>query len=491
MIRPRPSTLIAAAALALSGTALPAQPAAKPAKKAPPLVYDRVILGGRVVDPSSKLDEVRNVGISGGRIAILTPADIRGRDTINAKGLVVAPGFIDLHSHAQTAEGYRAQALDGVTTSLELEIGTADVEKWYAERRPSQLINYGVSAGHLKARTVVMHDTGSFTPVGPGARNAASPAELSDIMGLIDAGLRAGAVAVGAGFTYTPGATHEELLELFTVAARWKTTVHVHIRNGMAGLNEVLGLQRETKAPLHIVHLNSGALAETPEELKTLTAARAKREDVTTEAYPYPAGMTDIASATIQDMYRGADDARLSQIEWPATGERLNRASFEKYSKQGGLVAIHSNTEPMVLAAIASPLTMIASDAVLEHGIGHPRAAGTFSRVLGRYVREQKALTLTEAIRKMTLLPAQRLEKRAPVFRSKGRLRSGMDADVTIFDPATVIDRSTYREPALPPVGISWVLVNGVPVVARGKAVDGVAPGRPMRAPVGGAPAAK
>ena len=176
---------------------------------------------------------------------------------------------------------------------------------------------------------------------------------------------------------------------------------------------------------------------------------------------------------------------------WPATGERLNRASFEKYSKQGGLVAIHSNTEPMVLAAIASPLTMIASDAVLEHGIGHPRAAGTFSRVLGRYVREQKALTLTEAIRKMTLLPAQRLEKRAPVFRSKGRLRSGMDADVTIFDPATVIDRSTYREPALPPVGISWVLVNGVPVVARGKAVDGVAPGRPMRAPVGGAPAAK
>ena len=301
MFPSRPVTLLVAAAVALAATPLPAQRATTPAKKVPPLVYDRVILGGRVVDPSSKLDEVRNVGISGGRIAILTPAAIRGRDTIDAKGLVVAPGFIDLHSHAQTAEGYRAQALDGVTTSLELELGTADVDKWYAERRPSQLINYGVSAGHIKARTVVMHDTGAFTPVGPGARTPASATEVSDMMGLIDAGLRAGAVAVGAGFTYTPGATHDELLELFKVAARWKTTVHVHIRSGMAGLNEVLALQRETKAPLHIVHLNSAALAETPQVLKALAASRAKREDVTTEAYPYAAGMTDIASATIQD----------------------------------------------------------------------------------------------------------------------------------------------------------------------------------------------
>jgi hypothetical protein len=488
MTRTRSLTLLAAAALILPAAFARAQGGAKPAKKAPPLVYDRVILNGHVVDPSSNLDEVRNVGISGGRIAILTPAAIRGRDTIDAKGLVVAPGFIDLHSHAQTPEGYRVQALDGVTTSLELELGTADVDKWYADRRPAQFINYGVSAGHIKSRMAVMRDTGSFTPVGRAARDAASPAELADVMGLVDAGLRAGAVAIGAGFTYTPAATHDELLELFKLSARWNTTVHVHIRGGMAGLNEVLGLQRETRAPLHIVHLNSAAVAETPAVLKALTAARAKRENVTTEAYPYAAGMTDISSATVQDQYRGADDARLSQIEWPSTGERLNRETFEKYTKQGGMVAIHSNTEPMVLAAIASPLTMIASDAVLEHGIGHPRASGTFSRVLGRYVREQKALTLMEAIRKMTLQPAQRLEKRAPVFRNKGRLRSGMDADVTIFDPATIIDRSTYREPTLAPVGISWVLVNGVPVVARGTVVDGVAPGRPMRAPIGAAP---
>lgn len=488
MTRPHALPLLAAATFCLIASTAHAQ-GAKPVKKAPPLVYDRVILNGHVVDPSSNLDEVRNVGISGGRIAILTPAAIRGRDTIDAKGLVVAPGFIDLHSHAQTAEGYRAQSLDGVTTSLELELGTADVDKWYADRRPSQLINYGVSAGHIKSRMAVMHDTGSFTPVGRAARDAATPAEAADIMGLVDAGLRAGAVAIGAGFTYTPAAKRDELLDLFNLAARWKTTVHVHIRSGVAGLNEVLGLQRETKAPLHIVHLNSAAVAETPDVLKALTSARAKRDNVTTEAYPYAAGMTDIASATIQDQYRGADDARLSQIEWPATGERLNRASFEKYTKQGGMVAIHSNTEPMVLAAIASPLTMIASDAVLEHGIGHPRASGTFSRVLGRYVREQKALTLMDAIRKMTLLPAQRLEKRAPVFRNKGRLRSGMDADVTIFDPATIIDRSTYREPTLPSVGISWVLVNGTPIVARGKPVEGVTPGRPMRAPIGNAPA--
>jgi dihydroorotase len=464
------------------------------AQSAADTVYDRVILGGRVLDPASNLDAVRNIGLQGGRIAVITTQAIRGRDTVDARGLVVAPGFIDLHAHGQTPETYRFYALDGVTTALELELGTSDVDAWYRERSAGEPINYGVSIGHIKVRMAVMHDSGTVMPVSDGAYRAASPAEIDEIAKRIEIGLSEGAVDIGAGFPYTPAATRDELLAVFRVAAKTKTPVHVHIRPGVAGLKEALALAGETGAPLHVVHINSAALAETPAMLEMITAARAQGHDVTTEAYPYDAGMTEIQSATIQDVYKGAPDERLAELEWQRTGERLKRESFERYSRIGGPVVVHTNTEQMVAVAINSPLTIIASDAYWQNGTGHPRTTGTFARVLGRYVREADRppspngsggqgvrLTLMDAIRKMTLMPAERLEKRVPAMRQKGRLRVGADADITIFDPATVLDRSTYREPTLSPVGIQHVIVNGVSVVTNGRAVDGVAPGKAVR----------
>src|SRR6266702_2688724 len=428
-------------------------------------VYDRVILGGPVMDPASSLDAVRNIGLSGGRMSVITTEAIRGRDTIDARGLVVAPGFIDLHAHGQTPETYRFYALDGVTTALELELGTADVAAWYRERNAGERINYGVSIGHIKVRMAVMHDSGTRMPVSDGAYRAGSP--------------------------YTPAATRDELLAVFRVAAKTKTPIHVHIRPGVAGLKEALALADETHAPLHVVHINSVGLAETPELLEMIGEARARGRDVTTEAYPYDAGMTEIQSATIQDVYKTAPDERLAELEWPPTGERLNRESFDRYTRTGGPVVIHTNTEQMVAVAITSPLTIIASDAYWQDGTGHARTTGAFARVLGRYVRSPspegrggQGVRLMDAIRKMTLMPAQRLEARVPAMRQKGRLRVGADADITIFDPVTVLDRSTYREPSLPPVGIQHVIVNGVSVVANGQAVEGVAPGKAVRGAV-------
>jgi imidazolonepropionase-like amidohydrolase len=446
--------------------------------------FDLVIANGRVLDPESGLDQVRHIGISGARIVTVSADPLTGRATIDAAGLVVSPGFIDLHAHGQTTDTYRFQARDGVTTALELEVGTADIERWYAERKPGRLINYGVSVGHIPVRMAVMRDPGSFLPTGDGAHRAASSAQIKEIVRGLEDGLRKGAVSIGAGFPYTPAASQEELLEVFRVAGRERVPVHVHIRRGAAGLSEALKLAEQTKAPLHVVHINSSGTTETGELLRMISDARGRGLDVTTEAYPYAAGMTEIQSANL-DEYQNAPEERVALLEWPRTGERLNRETFQKYRKIGGPVVLHTNTEEMVAVAVTSPLTMIASDAYWENGTGHPRTTGTYSKVLGRYVREGRALSLIDAIRKMTLMPAQRLEARVPAMKGKGRIRVGADADVTIFDAAQIIDRSTYREPAAPPVGIRHVIVNGVPVVANGQLVEKVAPGSAVRAPLG------
>ena len=446
--------------------------------------YDRVILGGHVMDPDSSLDAVCNIGLVDGQIAIITTEAIRGRDTVDASGLVVASGFIDLHDHGQTPETYRFRSLDGVTTTFELEVGTSDVDAWYRERSAGERINYGVSIGHIKVRMSVMHDSGTFLPVDGGAYGDASPAQIDEIMKRMEIGLSQGAVSIGAGFQYTPAATRDEQLAVFRIAAISKTPVHLHCRPTVAGLEKELSLVDETHAALQVVHINSSNLAETPTALAMISDARARGHDVTAESYPYAAGMTEIQSATILDIYGDAPNEQLAKIEWPRTGERLNRESFDQYRKIGGPIVVHDNTEHMVATALKSPLTMIASDAYWQSGTGHPRTTGTYSRVLGRYVREGNALSLMEAIRKMTIMPAQRIEARVPAMRQKGRLRVGADADITIFDAARVMDRSTYREPSLSPVGIQHVIVNGVSVVENGREVEGVAPGRAVRAPL-------
>src|SRR5579864_1262325 len=192
--------------------------------------YDVVIANGRVMDPESRLDAVRNVGIVAGKIGAISAAPLQGKSRIDAKGLVVAPGFIDLHEHGQTAEAYRYQAHDGVTTSLELEVGTADVDKWYADRQGKALINFGVSVGHIPVRMKVMGDPGKFLPTGGAAHMEATPEQLAEIERSMEHGLQRGALAMGMGITYTPGASRWEIVEMFRLAAQYGAAVHVHLR---------------------------------------------------------------------------------------------------------------------------------------------------------------------------------------------------------------------------------------------------------------------
>jgi N-acyl-D-aspartate/D-glutamate deacylase len=449
----------------------------------PPVTYDLVVANGRVIDPESRLDATRHVGIRDGRIAAISETPLNGARIIDAARHVVAPGFVDLHEHGQQEESYRMMVRDGVTSAFELEAGTADVAGWYAAREGGQIVNYGVSVGHIPARMQVLGDPGKgLLPAGIGGTGSATEAQVAEMEAILRKGLAQGAVAVGMGSAYTPGAPMAELARMFRVAADGGASTHIHLRDGLRGLHETIDAARTAGAALHIVHVNSVAGDDIDAFLASIEASRAAGQDVTTEAYPYGAGMTEIQSALFDD-WESWSEERFALHQLVSTGERLTRDTFARARATGGTVIIHGRSEAQTRAAIVSPLSMIASDGFIENGRGHPRTSGTYAKVLGRYVRDEGAIPLMEALRRMTIEPARRLEKRVPGMARKGRLTVGADADLTVFDPATVQDRATYENGAIPSAGIPFVVVAGQVVVEDGS-VTAARPGRAVRAPV-------
>ena len=450
--------------------------------------YDIVINNGRVMDPDTGLDAIRNVAIQDRKIVAVSTSPMQGKMVIDATGLVVAPGFIDLHSHGQDAENYRYKAMDGVTTALELERGVFPVAPWYAERVGKALINYGASSGHIPIVMNVLHDTGTFLPRDHAISDTPTRAQQEEILADLGRGLREGGIGIGMGLAYTPTQSPANILRVFKLAAKWKEPIFVHMRTAgglMPGvvdsLQEMIADAAITGASVHIVHINSMSNKLTPLTLEMIHDAQARGLDVTTEAYPYIAGATRIESSVFNPGWQKQLDISYSDLQWVATGERLTEESFNRYRKEGGSVILFTNTEEMVRKAMADPMVMIASDGLLSNGQGHPRSAGTYARLLGVYVREQKVLPLMEAIRRASLAPAQRLEAFTPQMKHKGRLQVGADADLDIFDPATVIDKATFQKPAQYSEGFRYVLVGGIPVVRNGKLDESMMPGQPIR----------
>jgi N-acyl-D-aspartate/D-glutamate deacylase len=448
--------------------------------------YDIVISGGRIIDPDSGMDSVGNVAISDGKIAEISLSELSAEETINAEGNVVCPGFIDLHCHPQDTEIFEVQAKDGVTTTLELEVGTGDISEFYSRWKGNAAVNYGASIGHIPVRMKVMDDPGTFLPSGDAGRREATDREIQEMKTLIRKGLDLGALAVGFGLDYTRGASRWEVIEMFKVAAEYGASCHVHLRgkghkepsNSIEALEEVLAVAAVTGAPLHVVHLNSTGMRAVPQLLEMISGARERGLDVTTECYPYTAGMTKIESALFDEGWQDHYGIDYEQLMRPDTGEYLNSNSFAKYREEGGWVIAFSTPEVSMSAAVQSPLTMIATDSIIENGKGHPRTAGSYTKVLGDYVRNKGELELSEAISKMTIMPARRLENRSPSFLKKGRVKVGADADLAVFNPDTVIDQSTYTDPTKAPIGMNHVIVNGIPVVANGQLEPGAYPGK-------------
>ena len=466
---------------------LPSSTSIRPAQSRT-ATYDLVLTGGRVIDPASQLDGVRNIGISNGTVAAISTGSLSGKQTIDVANLVVAPGFIDLHAHGQNVPSQTYQVRDGVTTALELEIGAFPLNALGA-REGRALINYGYSAGHTAARITVKR----------GNRQAAyheglTESELKEMIGYLATALDEGALGIGVGLDYVSlGVKPDELEALFRLAATRKVPIFVHIRmpddrNDLSGLTELLDLTEKTRASFHMAHIVSTGLGRVPTFFQMVDQARTRGLDVTTEVYPYTAGSTGINSGIFDHDWQRKLGISYGEIEWPPTGQRFSgKEMWDEYraKHREGVVIIHAMREEWVEQALRHPGVMIASDGMPISTLAeraHPRGMGTFARVLGRYVREKKVIALPDAISRMTSMPAQRLEKMSAAMRRKGRLSVDADADITVFDADQVIDRATFAEPSQFSKGIIHVLVGGTVVVRDGQMVEGVFAGKPVRA---------
>jgi len=460
--------------------------------------YDIVLTGGRVIDPETKLDAIRNVGIINNRIAQISSEPLKGKETINVSGLVVAPGFIDMHVHGRSNTEQEYQMHDGVTTALELEWGIEHLGKWYASRQGKALINYGASVcwpferfraldrykagvNELEQKTIKGESKIEtlFNTIGPSYADIPTPEEKSKTLANIKSSLSEGGIGIGVPIGYLPKTKPDEMFSVYKLAGELNVLVFSHVRDpDIISIQEVIADAALTGAPLHIVHINSMALGQIQLALDMIQSAKKKGFDITTELYSYTAGSTLLQSAMFDDGWQEKMNISYGDLQWVATGERLTKETFESYRKTGGVVILHSMKPEWIKTGIASPGVMIASDGMPYAKLAHPRTAGTFSRVLGKYVREEKVIDLSTAIEKMTLLPAKRLEGIAPMMRFKGRIQVGADADITIFNPDTIIDKATFEKGLEFSAGIEYVIVNGSFVLRNGKTVNNVFPGQ-------------
>ncbi|MEV6161284.1 amidohydrolase family protein [Streptomyces sp. NPDC052052] len=495
--------------------------------------YDVVLTGGRVVDPEKRLDKTLNVGITGGRIAAISGEPLEGAKVIDAVGLVVAPGFIDLHAHGQQLPAAWMQAFDGVTTALELESGLLPIKTFYdkvaKEGRP---INYGASAAWTYARIAEKLDE---EPTGDLAwfqdafsheewqNSLADDDEVKNIIARVEEGLEEGGLGIGINAGYAPGYGRKEYYALAKLAAKHGVPTFTHIRylsvkeeeSGFEALGELISLAAATGTQMHICHLNSVAGRDIEACAQLITDAQERGVPITVESYPYGACSSTVGAEVFRGEWLerwGVDDASAMERD----GIPLDQDEIDRLQKEepGAVIVMHflrpdekSEDADMLNRSVLYPGAAIASDAMpwvgtdgklvegnvwpLPYGaFAHPRSAGCFSRFLTGWVDKTNKgdksakpgkLSLVDAIGRMTLVPAQILEGSVPQMKQKGRIRVGADADIVVFDLATVKDNATYTDPAQCSTGFHHVLVNGTPIIENGERIPQAHPGRPIR----------
>ncbi len=466
-----------------------------------------LIAGGRVADGTGAPLSRADVRVEGDRIVevgALSPR--KGERVIRAEGRVVAPGFIDVHNHS--TEGLKTDPLaetqvsQGITT---LVLGPDGDSPWPIGE---YLAGIEKSPAAVNVMTMVGHETVRSLVMGKDFRRRATPDEIAKMAGLVEQGMREGAAGLSSGLEYDVGsyASTDELVELAKPAARYGGFYMTHSRDeadrSFEAMDEALEISRRGGLPLDLSHIKLGTVAvwgKAKQAVALIDRARAKGQDVTADCYPYEAWHSNLEVLVPNKQYQDpasvaralADVGGASHVTITAckahpeyAGKNLEEiakaqgttpvALYSRLVQEGGADIIgHSMKTEDVEVFYVQPWVMVASDGGIA--TDHPRGAGTFARVLGRFVRQRHLLTLEEAVRKMTSLPASRMK-----LSDRGRIAPSFKADLVVFDPETVIDRSTFEEPRRLSEGISLVLVNGEAVWSDGK-TTGARPGRVLR----------
>lgn len=467
-------------------------------------VFDTVIEGGRVMDPETNFDGIANIGIRRGKITHISTERLKANRIIDARGLVVSPGFIDIHSHTPTRLGEHLSVLDGITTQLDLEAGSYPPTDYGYQYKAGAQLHYGSSVGHFAIRGLVMDystqgyffsEDGLLSLGGAMWSQPATPAQVNEMREHLRNGLQLGGLGIGVLLDYmTEAVTESELSMIFVTAAEYDTPVYVHVRRGMpgdpTGLDEVIALAERHGVATLICHITHSAMGGIGVWLSKIDAANSRGARITTETLSYLAGGTSIAADVFVNRdWRAIFDIDYEDVQWVPTGEWLDEKRFLQYQREFPTSSInhHYVKEEWLVEALKWPGMMVSTDALPAFDLEvktNPNIAGTYAHFLGRYVRDLEVMPLMDGLRRITLLPAQWLSQASSVFETKGRIQVGADADLVIFDSETIAARAEYGDPYQPSVGIAHVLVAGRPVVVNGSQVEGRYPGQHLLTPL-------
>ncbi len=447
--------------------------------------YDYVIVQGTVIDPKSETRTIANVGIKDGKIAVVTRAELKGKERIDATGKIVSPGFVDPHSHAD-GQLFSAQVMAnmGVTSII---IGSCGVGPYPTQKFLTGLYDegYPINCGALVPESWKLRElAGMRSPY-----DIATDEQIQRMADWVEQDLAEGAVGVSFGLEYAPKTTWKELIAIAKVAARYDKPVPIHSRaggwSGLAATREIIKLQEETGARVlishHVYQCGQGMLAES---LPIIEKARRQGYQIAVDSGAYgdfacPVG-SEVFCEGWQQIYDCGYDSILAGSGIYA-GQRLTEQTFEdlRRTDPDATVTAFVGKPHEVVLTLQQPYVMISTDGGfpnLAPGIGHPQTAGTYPKILAEIVREQDALSMMEFVKKASWMPAQFFG-----LKNKGWIGEGADADIVIFDPKTVKDNAAFPglgDPMAPPDGIEYVLVNGIPVIHDGALEEDARPGK-------------
>lgn len=478
--------------------------------------YDLVINNGRVMDPETNFDGIRNVGIKGGKIAVITKNKIKGKETIDATGLVVAPGFIDGHQHCIEPYAYRLMLRDGRTTIMDLEIGAygPKLDEFYKRREGNAPVNFGVSVAHEFARAAVLDRFSDwkylYTPDAIRSRvkqgwSVTRPTleQGNQILAQMDEGLRQGGLGIGSTVGYMrAGVSSREIFELQRLAGKYGRYIDMHFRltpgddvQEVMGIQEMLANAAALGAPAIAAHFNNPGYNMVHE---LLVRMRSKGYNVWGEIYPYNAGSTALNAVFLEPevWVKGLGNKYEKTIQDVTTGEFYTQKSREEMLKKEPTraVIVYKTPEEWVAEWVKMKGVAIGSDGMPllpDDGLTwdtpydklpntHPRFAGSFAKVL-RLARENN-IPLMQAVSMTSYNYAKPLgDMGLKAMQLRGRMQEGVVADITMFDPKTVTDNATFAKGTLPSTGIPHVIVNGIIVMKDSEPLKRFDAGQPIR----------